>query len=193
MISADGRHDWSELVTHPATPSAAVTGLFGCARLTGGNEIELAYELAGDPDRIVWPAPRAQGFREGLWRHTCFELFVGAHAGDRYLEFNFAPPSREWCGYAFQGYRENRSTIEDIDMSHFETVCGETHFSLCVRFSLVSAPSFALPESIVGLAVIIEQSDGQVSYWALAHPAARPDFHDRRGFRASLLHAEDTQ
>ena len=33
-----------------------------------------------------------------------------------------------------------------------------------------------------GLAAIIEETNGSLSYWALAHPSALPDFHHRLGF-----------
>ena len=29
----------------------------------------------------------------------------------------------------------------------------------------------------LGLSVVIEQADGSIAYWALAHPPGRPDFH----------------
>ena len=29
----------------------------------------------------------------------------------------------------------------------------------------------------IGLSAIIEEEDGTISYWALAHPPGRPDFH----------------
>jgi hypothetical protein len=34
----------------------------------------------------------------------------------------------------------------------------------------------------VGISAVVEATDGSLSHWALVHPAARPDFHDRRGF-----------
>jgi hypothetical protein len=35
---------------------------------------------------------------------------------------------------------------------------------------------------------VIESADGSISYWALRHPAGRPDFHHLDGF-ALLLDA----
>jgi hypothetical protein len=34
----------------------------------------------------------------------------------------------------------------------------------------------------LGLAAVIERTDGGHSYWALTHPGDRPDFHDPAGF-----------
>jgi hypothetical protein len=30
----------------------------------------------------------------------------------------------------------------------------------------------------IGLTAVLEQTDGTKSYWALAHPPGKPDFHD---------------
>ncbi len=37
-----------------------------------------------------------------------------------------------------------------------------------------------------GLGAVIEDARGMLSYWALAHRAAQPDFHDPRTFRLRL-------
>jgi len=34
----------------------------------------------------------------------------------------------------------------------------------------------------LGLAAVIERTDGGLSHWAITHPAERPDFHDPAGF-----------
>ena len=42
----------------------------------------------------------------------------------------------------------------------------------------------------VGLAAVLEASDGALGYFALSHPAERPDFHDRRAFALTLAAEE---
>ena len=34
-----------------------------------------------------------------------------------------------------------------------------------------------MPDGRIGLSAVIETTDGALSYWALAHPAEKPDFH----------------
>ena len=34
----------------------------------------------------------------------------------------------------------------------------------------------------IGICCVIEANDGVIGYWALTHPASRPDFHHRDGF-----------
>jgi hypothetical protein len=38
----------------------------------------------------------------------------------------------------------------------------------------------------LGLTAVVEAADGSLSYWALRHPVARPDFHHRDGFAQTL-------
>ena len=38
----------------------------------------------------------------------------------------------------------------------------------------------------LGLAAVIETADGERAYFALRHPAERPDFHHRGGFALQL-------
>jgi hypothetical protein len=38
----------------------------------------------------------------------------------------------------------------------------------------------------MGLAAVIEEQGGVKSYWALAHPDAKPDFHAPACFAATL-------
>jgi hypothetical protein len=37
-----------------------------------------------------------------------------------------------------------------------------------------------------GLCAVIEERDARLSYWALAHPPGRPDFHHPACFAATL-------
>ena len=38
----------------------------------------------------------------------------------------------------------------------------------------------------LGLSVVIETLDGAISYWALAHPSEKPDFHHPDSFILTL-------
>ena len=42
----------------------------------------------------------------------------------------------------------------------------------------------------LGLSAVIEETDGRLSYWALAHPGERPDFHHRDSFVLPLEHPD---
>ncbi|QLQ12045.1 MAG: hypothetical protein HZY74_00360 [Brevundimonas sp.] len=38
----------------------------------------------------------------------------------------------------------------------------------------------------IGLTAVIEDTDGTISYWALAHPSDKPDFHHPDSFVLEL-------
>jgi hypothetical protein len=38
----------------------------------------------------------------------------------------------------------------------------------------------------IGVTAVIESPAGDLSYWALKHPAEKPDFHDPNGFSITL-------
>lgn len=161
------------LVPHPASPCDAVTNLeVEVARETGG--LALRYILTGDLGRLAIPAPAAAARVEGLWEHTCFEAFL-ASGGDGYREFNFSP-STAWAAYRFAGYRQGMAPLEGIEPPRIQTTV--TADTLEVRVSLAQR---AGPVRL-GLTAVIAEVGGRVSYWALRHPAERPDFHHAGGF-----------
>jgi hypothetical protein len=104
-------------------------------------------------------------------------VFVAPAPACAYREFNFSP-SGEWAAYAFARYREGAPL-------------GVPDPGIAVRMhggALELCASIAVePASLrVSLCAVIEEGDGVLSYWALRHPAARPDFHHPEGFALEI-------
>lgn len=174
------------LKVHPDFPSDAVSGIdVDVERVS--DELVLRYRLAGDVARLAIPPPAAPHRTDELWRHTCFEAFLQPEPGDAYIELNFAP-STQWAAYRFTRCREGMAPA-DIAAPRIELAATETALELVVRLDLAS---LALPPGPcrVALSAVIEQTDGAKSYWALAHPPGRPDFHHRSSFACALPIAE---
>ena len=55
-----------------------------------------------------------------------------------------------------------------------EAVSGER---LLVQDVLLDTAALPPKPWSLGLSAILEEADGTISYWALAHPPGRPDFH----------------
>ena len=57
-----------------------------------------------------------------------------------------------------------------------------------VEVVLLAALAAGAPDAPwpLGLTAVIEAQDGHLSYWALHHPAAQPDFHHRGGWTARV-------
>ena len=177
--------NWIELTCHPSTPSETVHAISALVRRSASAELQLTFRLEGDIQRIHIPSPRASRIGTELWRHTCFEAFIAIDGHADYHEFNFSP-SGEWTVYAFRGYRDggplmNQMIRPDIAVSSDD---GRFELDTLVRLDRLSAihPRASLR---VGLSAVIEADDG-LSYWALHHPAAKPDFHNADSFALSL-------
>lgn len=99
-----------------------------------------------------------------------------------YAEFNLSPSER-WAAYDFSDYRESMSERQ-LDR---EPDCTLRRGQSMTIFD-ASLPRAQLPEApcAIGLTAVIEEEGGVKSYWALSHPAEKPDFHDPRSFTASL-------
>ena len=112
----------------------------------------------------------------GLWQQTCFEAFIGDSA---YSEFNFSPSS-QWAAYDFSGYREGMRERPMGNSPEIGLDASESHFAMEANFDIDGLVGK------VGLSVVIEETNGTKSYWALAHPPGAPDFHHPTCFAATL-------
>lgn len=177
------------LVCHPATRSALPLQIHVRLAVAGseaGPGLLLRYDLQGDVSRLLMPAPATPGPADGLWQHSCFEAFVGVAADAAYREFNFSP-SGQWASYRFSIERQRDRAAEQLQRPLAPDIdCQTTPDGLSL---LAWLPLSALPAPVagqtwdIGLTAVIETNDHQLSYWALQHPGARPDFHHRGGWR----------
>jgi hypothetical protein len=148
--------------------------------------LAVAFTIEGDVARLRVPPPATPRFADGLWRHTCCELFVARKGATAYHEINLAP-SGEWAAYAFRGYRE-RAPLETAGLDPgivVERSSGALELEATLRLERLS-PGHARGPLALGLSTVIEQADGTLSYWALAHPPGRPDFHHTGTFTLDL-------
>jgi hypothetical protein len=169
------------LDTHANTRAAAVRALQVIVRTAADGTLTLDFDLDADAGSMVFPPARPSRFSDGLWRHTCFELFAAGEAA-RYREFNFSPSS-EFAIYDFSDYRAGMRPVAATAPPSIEINRG----GLLVRVQ-VPAELMLLdgrPARKIGIAAVIEERGGGLSYWALRHPRDEPDFHDRDGFIVS--------
>jgi hypothetical protein len=176
---------WIDLKCHPSTRTAMVRAIQVLVRRTASAELQMTFRVDGDIPRIRIPSPSAPRIGAELWRHTCFEAFIAMEGKAAYHEFNFAP-SNEWCVYALSGYR-NGAPLADETMRP-QIALGSTgrRLELDATVRLDSLSAIHTSASLrIGLAAVIEASDG-LSYWALHHPADKPDFHRADSFALVL-------
>jgi hypothetical protein len=180
------------LSCHPLNQAPMVRSLEAGAARTAQGDLCFSYQLRGDMIRLLIPAAEAHSRGEALWEHTCFEAFVAVAGAPAYLEFNFSP-SGQWAAYRFADYRqpEPGPVIAPAPRISAQLSAGRLELQ-------ATLPGAALPPAMlgaplqIGLSAVIENTDtveGNRSYWALHHPAARPDFHQRQGFILELTTA----
>lgn len=148
--------------------------------------LTLRYVVTGPIENLSLPPLAAPSRADGLWRRTCFEAFVRAGPGEAYYEFNFSP-STEWAAYRFDGYRQGMAPAEGVEAPRIEPILTDEGFELSVSLELGQVPGLpgAAPWRL-GLSAVIEDAAGAISYWALAHPPGKADFHHADGFTLDL-------
>jgi hypothetical protein len=175
------------LVSHPGQPAPAGHSVRAAAVWTGLRQLRLRFDVRGPAGALRWPAIAPMpGRRDGLWRHTCCELFLQSGDGG-YLEVNLAPEGH-WAAYSFSGYRTRAAQELAWEAPRIEASAaagdesdagGDGHWLLQATLEL---PVAIAPQAALGLCAVLESArDGSLSYWALAHPRAQPDFHDAAG------------
>jgi hypothetical protein len=191
------------LFPHPSTPLSLACTLHATAHWRGPERLALRYELAGALPGLRLPAAVAQpARREGLWQNSCFELFMRAPGQHAYLEANFSP-SGHWAAWVFRDYRDGPADVEmaapRITMPRRDAQAlvleAELLFDAALRARLTpGARAAGLCAWQLGLTAVLESQEGALSYWALAHPRTRPDFHDAAGHVYALpMRHEDTR
>ena len=165
------------LKLHPESPCRAVRQIEVDIERPRHDGLLLAYRATGTMSDIVKPPVGAAERSDGLWQHTCFEAFIRVPSEAGYYEFNFSP-STEWAAYRFSGYRSGRRAADAIEAPRIEVQSEPQSFTLRASLDLRGLPDLASQASWqVGLSAVIEAAGGQMSYWALAHPPGKPDFH----------------
>lgn len=174
------------LACHPETPSPAVYGIEAHVCWAQGATIALTYVLNGDFARLRIPPPRSPRQSDGLWRHTCFEAFVGVKGESAYLEFNFSP-SGEWAVYSFRGYRDSgpASGKEADPKITVRSESGRIELDALVKIDHLGAIE-SHERLRLALCAVIEDNTRMLSYWALKHPPGKPDFHHPDGFAREI-------
>jgi hypothetical protein len=175
-------HMKRSLIPHPTTPALAGRRIDVEVEARDPAHLRLVYRLYGPLPAL--PEPQTPVRTDELWKTTCFELFVRPHGREGYTEFNFSPSS-QWASYAFDGYRQG---MREQPLATAPTISGVTAvdgpgYGIQVALDLTGVATLPLTAAITA---VIEERDGSKSYWSIAHPAAKPDFHDPACFVLEL-------
>ena len=165
------------LKLHPDSSCPAVARVEVEVSRPRADRLVLSYMLTGNLSDVRIPPVVPSARSDELWRHTCFEAFIGTSSDENYYEFNFSP-STQWAAYRFSAYRSGLNVATEIEAPPIEVQSDSGCYTLQALIDLDRLS--ALPQTALwrlGLSAVIESSSGRKSYWALAHPPGKPDFH----------------
>lgn len=169
------------LVCHPDTPCDALAALGARITQTGDFGWEVTFVAVGRPGELALPVAAPRVHTDELWRTTCFELFL-ACGDDAYAEINLSP-SGAFAAYRFDHYRTGMRPIP-LPAPEIRLEAGSERLTLTARLAEDCLPWDGTGR--IGIAAVIEEVAGGISYWALAHPPGKPDFHHRDCFALTL-------
>ena len=150
------------------------------------GQLLLSYLVTGKISDLRLRRATVSSRTDELWQHTCFEAFVRASPSAAYYEFNFAP-STQWAAYRFGAYRDEMYKTSEVSAPSIDVRSRGELYELQASLALVGVPD--LPSDAVwglGLSAVIEETSGRKSYWALAHPPGKADFHHADCFAYEL-------
>jgi len=181
-------------LAHP--PDLTVSGQASRQGVSQGGRqagrLELVWRLNGDLDALVLPdASQSRRRCDGLWQTTCLEAFWGFAGQQAYWELNLAP-SGDWNLYRLSHYRGPLTPVTLVVPPAWKERRSARELEVAVDLDLSEVTAgnepgvSGLPLEI-SLTAVIEQVGQWVSYWALAHTGAEPDFHRRDSFGLRLM------
>jgi hypothetical protein len=168
------------LAPHPETPCDAITRI-SVEAMRSGQRLRLRYRMEGDMAKVVLGERGARKRADELWKHSCFEAFIGTNAG--YAEINLSPSNR-WAAYTFTGYRSGMTVAEGFELIELEDNRAADLYALDAELDLTDLTPCGCWS--VGLSAVVELANGDRCFWALRHASGKPDFHHPDAFALSL-------
>lgn len=172
------------LICHPENHPGAAIRVDGRIQRRH-DQLAITYLLHDPSGLICIPEPAVSATRaHGLWERTCFECFIAVDDADGYWEINLSPAG-DWNVYRFDDYRlgmREEAAVRALPMAiesrgpHLEIRCD-------LKLNPIVPPCQPIK---IALSAVLETAGGEKSFWAMAHPGPRPDFHHPAGFVLAL-------
>ena len=172
-----------QLICHPDTLAVTVETVEAATERFDDGRLWLRFHLEGQLEALELGEPKDPQRTAELWQTTCFEVFLRQGGADRYIEYNFAP-SGQWAAYAFDDYRSAMTDLTVRKRPEIFLDASDSHFA--IETEVILPPDWQDLAIELNLSAIIEETEGTKSYWALAHPPGKPDFHHRDCFALKL-------
>ena len=172
-----------QLICHSNTLAVTVETFEAATERFDDGRLWLRFHLEGQLEALELGEPKYSQRSAELWQTTCFEVFLRQGGADRYIEYNFAR-SGQWAAYAFDDYRSAMTDLTVRKRPEIFLDASDSHFA--IETEVILPPDWQDLAIELNLSAIIEETEGTKSYWALAHPPGKPDFHHRDCFALKL-------
>jgi hypothetical protein len=143
--------------------------------------LKISYRLAGNLSQVLIPKVTALPQRRfELWEATCFEFFLAPLGESYYWEFNMSTSS-DWNVFRLDGYRQGLRNESAVTALPVVIKQANQLVTLDLQFDLTK---LGLDNQSLEIAVttVIQDCNGNYSYWALQHTGQEADFHRRSDF-----------
>jgi hypothetical protein len=174
------------LLLHPDSSCFAVTNIEAEVARPRARTLVFTYAVTGKISKLAVPPLAAPAQTDELWRHTCFEAFLASSPDAAYYEFNFAP-STQWAAYRFSGYRTGMRAATEIKRPQISVESSPERYVLQASVELDQVLLSRGAVWRLGVSAVIKEKSGSLSYWALAHPPGKADFHHSDCFALELV------
>jgi hypothetical protein len=168
------------LIPFPDTPVPGI--VIAGEILRQKNVLTIHYTLPQKIEDIFLPSPSFNPTRkDDLWKTTCFEFFLAIEDLPEYWEINLSP-SGDWNLYHMDAYRRIGFREETL-IQHLPFKVQKDIDVFALNAAMDLDPIVRAGQVLeVGIAAIIQSSNGPETYWALNHLGPQPDFHSRASF-----------
>ena len=175
-----------KLQLHPDSSCFAVTHIEVEVARPQACNLVFTYAVSGRINDLAMPTLAAAARTDQLWRHTCFEAFIGTYQDVAYYEFNFAP-STQWAAYRFSSYRTGMRVATEISAPGIAVESSPDRYILRASVQFNQGLLSQRAAWRLGISAVIEEISGNQSYWALAHQTGKADFHHSDCFTLEVV------
>ncbi|MDR1888088.1 MAG: DOMON-like domain-containing protein [Zoogloeaceae bacterium] len=168
------------LRAHPDFPAPEMEAIEVAATRDAAG-LYLDYDLRGNLSAFRFPAPEQNLTADQLWAHSCCEVFLATAETRAYREYNFSP-NGQWAVFDFSDYRQ-RAASPALPAPEMRWQHAPNLLNLQLHLPAALLPADPLQ---LALAVVLENVDARLAYYALQHPAGQPDFHHPDNFTLRL-------
>jgi hypothetical protein len=175
-----------KLQLHPDSSCFAVTHIEVEVARPQACNLVFTYAVSGRINDLAMPTLAAAARTDQLWRHTCFEAFIGTSPDVAYYELNFAP-STQWAAYRFSSYRTGMRVATEISAPGIAVESSPDRYILRASVQFNQGLLSQRAAWRLGISAVIEEISGNQSYWALAHQTGKADFHHSDCFTLEIV------